>query len=41
MLLSLHPSIYDEFEYTGKWWLAGQNENKVTGTLKFSKKVLD
>ncbi|MEK5255939.1 HEPN domain-containing protein [Paenibacillus sp. FSL F4-0125] len=36
--MSLHPSIYDEFEYTGKWWLAGQNENKVTGTLKFSKK---
>lgn len=30
------PGIYDQFEYAGHWWLPGKEENKVSGTLKFS-----
>ncbi|MEH6945065.1 hypothetical protein [Bacillus sp. JJ722] len=29
--------IYDEFEYAGHWWLPGNEENKISGTLIFNK----
>lgn len=31
------PGIYDEFEYAGHWWLPENPDNKVSGTLIFSK----
>lgn len=35
--MSKIPTIYDEFECKGSWWVAGQEDNKVSGVLKYSK----
>ncbi len=34
--MSISPSILEEFEYTGVWWLPDNPENKLPGTLKFN-----
>ncbi|MGE7271966.1 HEPN domain-containing protein [Brevibacillus panacihumi] len=31
------PTIYDEFSFGGEWWIAGEEEHKISGVLQFTK----